>query len=175
MTEKKGSDKVRLAFILGGCGCLGVTVIGILAAIAIPSFIGYTRSAKASEARANVESLYVAVQGYYDYERPGPDGALARALPPSLPRTPAAPGCGEKQTWPMDAAPGWAELGFTIPDPFYYAYEYERDPDGRSFTIRAIGDLDCDGVTSRFEIRGVIDAQGQLQRSPGIFVENEHE
>jgi len=48
----------------------------------------------------------------------------------------------------------------------YYAFEYERGADGRSFVIPAVGDLDCDGETSLFELHGLVDASGELVAGP---------
>lgn len=164
MSTKKGGAGKWVAIVVGGCGCL-VVVGGILAAIAIPSFIGYVRKSKTAEATANVEAIFAGVSSYH---------AMNGELPASLPRTPAQPGCEVKVAWPPDAAPGWSDVGFTPYDPVYYAYEYERQPDGRSFVVRAVGDLDCDGTTSLFELRGTAGPTG-VDRGPGLRTENETE
>lgn len=41
-----------------------------------------------------------------------------------------------------------------------------------SFTARAIGDLDCDGVHSTFELVGRVDGQGRAEIAPGIWEMN---
>jgi hypothetical protein len=88
-------------------------------------------------------------------------------LPPALPLTPSQVPCGASpQPWPQDAALGWSALGFAPDQPLRYSYEYVPDPDGKSFTVRARGDLNCDGKTSLFESR-----PGQLRPR----VENELE
>jgi type IV pilus assembly protein PilA len=45
-----------------------VAIIGILAAVAIPAFIGYMRRAKTSEAGANLKNLFTLAAGYYENE-----------------------------------------------------------------------------------------------------------
>jgi hypothetical protein len=55
--------------------------------------------------------------------------------------------------WPADAAPGWSALGFAPTEALRYSYEYAPDPDGKSFAVRARGDLNCDGKTSLYEVR----------------------
>ena len=44
-----------------------VAIIGVLAAVAIPSFTGFQKRARASEAKTNLGSLYTAEKGY-NYE-----------------------------------------------------------------------------------------------------------
>jgi len=129
--------------------------VGMAAAIAIPSFVKYTRSAKVSEARMQVRSLALGVVGAYQQERAGPEGPVVHVLPESLPLTPGAPTCG-RHAWPADAPSGFGAIGFAPADPLYYSYELEVAPDRRSFVARAVGDLDCDGVTSSFELPGTV-------------------
>ena len=64
-------------------------------------------------------------------------------------------------TW---SAPGWRELGFTIDTEYRYTYEYAPDPGGTSATVRAIGDLDCDGKSSLYEVKLTV-AGGLVARS----------
>lgn len=49
--------------------------------------------------------------------------------------------------------PGWSQLEFSIDDDFRYTYSYVPDPSGRFATLRAVGDLDCDDVKSRYEVK----------------------
>lgn len=60
--------------------------------------------------------------------------------------------------------PGWQALAFSIDDDHRFSYEYVPDPSGRSAIVRAIGDLDCDDVTSLYEVEIKIDAGGALRR-----------
>jgi hypothetical protein len=97
------------------------------------------------EARTNLASLTRDVKAAQ---------AKTGKLPPALPPTPSQVPCGaEPVPWPQSAAPGWRALGFSPTDPVRYSYEYAPDPDGKSFTVRARGDLNCDGKTSLFEAR----------------------
>ncbi|HEY9880399.1 MAG TPA: type IV pilin-like G/H family protein [Leptolyngbyaceae cyanobacterium] len=54
-------------WILGGlgCGCLSLIVLGILAAIALPSFLNQASNAKQSEARTYVGSMLRGQQAYF--------------------------------------------------------------------------------------------------------------
>jgi hypothetical protein len=79
-----------------------------------------------------------------------------------VPATPAGPTplptCCEQAegTCSPDAAlwatPGWQALGFSIDDDYRYTYSYVPDPSGRSAIVRAIGDLDCNGESSLYEL-----------------------
>lgn len=53
----------------------------------------------------------------------------------------------------MWSAPGWRQLEFSVDGNFRYTYEYVPDPSGRSAVVRATGDLDCDGTSSRYELK----------------------
>jgi hypothetical protein len=54
-------------------------------------------------------------------------------------------------TW--DEEP-WRSLTFSARLPLSYSLQYELGGDRKSFTLRAAGDPDCDGVPSRLEIEG---------------------
>jgi hypothetical protein len=49
------------------------------------------------------------------------------------------------------------------------------DPGPNGFEAWAIGDLDGDGVTSLFTRTGKIDASGNLNVDPTVFIHNESE
>ena len=51
------------------------------------------------------------------------------------------------------SAPGWRALAFSIDDPFRFQYEYAPEPGGRSAVLRATGDVDCDGTSSKYEVK----------------------
>lgn len=58
------------------------------------------------------------------------------------------------------AVPGWQALAFSVDDDFRYTYSYIPDPGGRSAIVRAVGDVDCDGKASLYEVEIRIDADG---------------
>ena len=131
-----------------GCASLAVLMvpcIGVLSAIAIPSFIRYTRRAKTVEAQTNVAAIARGVTEYCETERFPPGSALPDAVGPSI-ITPSA----ARQIQDFNA-PGWQAVGFGSSDPLYYAYSIVR-PDASSLQVVAEGDLDGNGVRSRYEI-----------------------
>jgi hypothetical protein len=78
-------------------------------------------------------------------------------LEPAGPTPPLGACCDQGGTCAVDDAQwqagGWAALGFTIDDPHRYSYQYVPAPDGKSAIVRAVGDLDCDGVRGTYEIK----------------------
>src|SRR5688572_10363712 len=48
-----------------------VAILGILAALAIPAFIGYVRRSKTSEATGNLNSMFKSAASYFSQERAG--------------------------------------------------------------------------------------------------------
>lgn len=141
--------------------------LAISAAVAIPAFVTYVRRAKGAEAVTNLKQLAQGVQEAYEREH---------ALPASLPALPAGAPSDEKRPWPSDVtAAGYAALGFRPAAAMvFYVYSYERSDDGQSFVVRAVGDLDADGVQSVFTAAGQVEATG-LVLSEGVRAENELE
>ena len=88
--------------------------------------------------------------------------ATAVAVTGKVPPTPAGPTpqptCCEQggechadaTTW---SAQGWRELQFSIDGTYRYTYQYVPDPNGQGALVRAVGDLDCNGNTSLYELR----------------------
>jgi len=78
-----------------------VAIIGILAAVAIPSFMKYIRRAKTVEATMNVRKMFDSSVSYFEGEHANKTGqALARQFPtnagPSPGATATAACCGQK-------------------------------------------------------------------------------
>lgn len=84
--------------------------------------------------------------------------AVTGKVPPSAAGPTPVPSCCEQGgTCKADAtvwsAQGWRDLAFTIDGTYRYTYQYIPDPSGTSALVRAVGDLDCDGITSLYEVR----------------------
>jgi len=119
-----------------------VAFAGILAAIAIPSFINYVRRAKTVEAEFTLANCVEAVAAYQ---------AANGALPEGVGWTPAEPP-GEAKYAPNPALwsiPPWSAIGFSMLDPHFYRYRIVRE--GDTATCQAEGDLDGDDVRSLYE------------------------
>lgn len=89
---------------------------------------------------------------------------------PEAPAGPTpAPGCCDRGgTCEPDparwSAPGWRALGFSIDSEHRFAYAYVPDPGGRSATLRATGDQDCDGEPALYELEIRIEPSGTSRR-----------
>jgi hypothetical protein len=79
------------------------------------------------------------------------------------------PGCCERGgTCAPDAAlwaaPAWRELGFSIDGEHRFSYQYAPDPSGLAATLRATGDVACDGAVRTVELKLTV-AGGQVLRT----------
>ncbi|MBN2493558.1 MAG: prepilin-type N-terminal cleavage/methylation domain-containing protein [Deltaproteobacteria bacterium] len=96
-----------------------VAIVGILAAVAIPSFLGYIKDARLSEAIENVQSIMVAEQAYYNNHH-----QYTTALgwcPPTLPASILAKTAYETQLWPNCGA-DWNSFGWAPERPVAFRY-----------------------------------------------------
>jgi len=89
-------------------------------------------------------------------------------VPPTAAGPTPEPGCCERGgTCPADAAawaaPGWRELGFSIDGEHRFSYQYAPDASGLAATLRATGDVACDGALRTIELKLTV-AGGQLLR-----------
>lgn len=138
--KKKLSTGAIIVIVLAGVAVVTVPIVGILAAIAIPSFTRYTQRAKALEATSHLTLLRAAVQNYCTREG---------RYPPSASPLPASP-----STEPVAAAfasdPTFSALGFA-PGPVRYSYSLVNTNDGRVRLV-ARGDLDGDALQSEYVI-----------------------
>ncbi len=155
------------------------SIIGILAAIAVPALTNQTSSSKATEAILGVEGITKKVSLYYDKRG---------TLPPPGALTPAdvSPGAKNKlsvQLPAFTADPGWNAITFMPSSDFYYSYRFIPEcgegegavecEDGKKAWVEAQGDLDGDGDLSLYTRELVIEG-GQLKFGP-IFVQDELE
>lgn len=165
-----GRSLAITALALSGASVL---TTAILAAVAIPAFISYMRRARTEEARTQVLQIANRVNLQTSMRVAAHDGTPV-VFPPSIALTPSAPSC-EPVRWPLNAPAGWTAVGY-LPDGFFrYAYELRTSADGRTATVRAEGDLDCDGLRSVYQLRLFFDASGEPQHDAEIHVENELE
>ncbi len=147
-----------------------VAIIGLLAAIAVPSFMKYLAKAKTGEAMTELEKIYNGARIYYT------EVDTYAQFPASEPVTPAVSCCASGgKCQPSQAlwdTPTWNALGFSVSDPHYFRYGFDSSGtmgDAR-FTAHAHGDLDCDGVYSTFTMLGWGQSMGRdMAGSAAIF------
>lgn len=148
-------EGLALAGMIISIVSLALGVLGILAAIAIPAFMGSMAVTKRSEAVIQLDKLGKAAILEYHTSAAYPIGKASL--------TPATDCCaqnfaGRRKCEPdpaQFAAPVWRALDFQIDAPHYYQYTYES-ADGQSFTATATGDLDCDGTTVTYVLEGYV-------------------
>jgi type IV pilus assembly protein PilA len=163
-----------------------VAILGILAALAIPAFIGYVRRSKTAEATGNLNSLFKSAASYMAAERTSQGMATAStstycsvATEAMSPVTPTA----NKQRYA--AGTSAQALGFSIADFVYFGYGIDSSTSttgkcgwGASqsvYTFYASGDLDGDTTMSRFELATGTDADATLYHAKGFYIVNEIE
>jgi type II secretory pathway pseudopilin PulG len=153
-------------------------VVGSLLAVAVPAFV---RNLHASKLVEPVDGVTAIAEGATTYAKAHD---VPHAYPPSAPLTPAVVPHGTREVDPVGAwdQPTWKALGFRaaeegVPHAFAFAFESANGDARSSFTAIAHGDLDGDGVTSTFEVRGSYDqgADAGPAIEPGIVVRAEVE
>lgn len=128
-------------------------ILGLLALCAIATCPAAKRACTAHNRAREADDLVDAIG-----DRVAEHVATTGRVPPTAaPATPHPSCCDQGGTCSDDAAtwsaPGWRELGFSVDGPYRYTYEYVPDPSGTSAVVRAVGDLDCNGVSSLYELR----------------------
>ena len=151
-----------------------VVILGVLAAVAIPSFSRYVRRSKTAEATGNLSKIYMGEVAYFvrAAEESSASFVTAPSTFPTL--TPATPPTGSKfpaqpTSFTMDTA--WSAIGFAIDLPCYYTYGASGS--ATAYTVISVGDLDGDGVTSQFQRRAELNG-GEIQGSQ-LIITNEIE
>jgi hypothetical protein len=117
------------------------------------AFDEYAAKSKATEAKLILNQLYRGAQvSFLEQGRfPGPSAGPV----PSLDACCKQGGKCAPSSAQWDAEP-WRSLGFSVDDPHYYSYAYEVSADGRTITVMAQGDLDCDGVRSSYSMTATV-------------------
>ena len=164
-----------------------VAIIGILASVAIPSFLRNAKNAKSTEARVQLEKIYTSSRTYIielhstigsgiplipqfpDGEAPTPAGSCCAAAPSLVQKCSPDP-----NLW---SSPTWQALLFSVDSPHYYHYAYTSTGSaapgpGSSFRAQAYGDLNCDGTYSTYELFGEWNnADHDVHGAGGFFID----
>jgi prepilin-type N-terminal cleavage/methylation domain-containing protein len=130
-----------------------VAIIGLLASVAIPAFLEYMRSGKASEAQIALNRLGKTARANFvrnAYYPVGNEGPLPGGSPCGLPNGTFTAG---HFTSLRTGGGMFEQLEFTVEEEFRFRYSYES-ADGTSFTALAIGDMDCDGIDGTVQALG---------------------
>ncbi len=176
-THRAGFTLVELMIV--------VSIIGVLAALAIYGVARYLRHAKTAEATRALGAIENGSRQQYERETPWGDPSSVMTLawvhsfcPPDGP-TPASVPMASKA--PVVAGQwdtqGWACLKFAIDAPSYYSYQYASNSGTGTaavYSAYAFGDLDGNGVQSTFRLVGVGGPGGDAVRQSWLAI-NEDE
>lgn len=147
-------EGLALAGIIISSITLALGLLGILGAVAIPSFMDYAKRSRKTEAALQLNKLARSAKRVYAETSSFPTG--------SAPLTPPEPCCGQRNNhcpavptlYASD--PTWRALDFQIDEDTLFQYSYSASPDGQSFVAKAVGDLDCDGTFITYELTGTV-------------------
>jgi hypothetical protein len=194
LTPKQEAGKLTLDIDLEKWGT--ITMMGVSAAIAIPSFVKYKRKAKTTEAIDTLDKIAKGATAYFSSPRVAMDTGLM--LPPQFPKssgmTPKVGTCCASLGGPdrndndkCDPAPGdwatetWSALYFQMSDEHYFVYDFTsngKTGNDAEFTVSAYGDLDCDGIKSTYQRFGrgkVENSERTVENGNALYIENEGE
>ena len=137
-----------------------VAIIGVLAAVAIPAYMDYTRKSKTSEAALNLNKLGKNQKTKFQAE----STFTTQSSSGVLPARPKSSGCcgGSGATpgqMPNKCTPdptgfkndvAFNDMEFSLGEPSEYVYSYTGG--SMQATAYAIGDLDCDKVEATWRL-----------------------
>ena len=148
---------------------VGIAILGAIGAVAIPTFVRDLHGSRFVEPTEGLARIGAGAIAYANQNGQFPESApLTPAIPPRGKKEADPPGIWETATWRALSFQPSAE---GVP----HAYSFSFESTGAAFVAQARGDLDGDGVTSLFEIRGLIKKGEKPELTPGMHIEQELE
>jgi prepilin-type N-terminal cleavage/methylation domain-containing protein len=142
VSKQRGFTIIELAIV--------VAIIGVLAAVAIPMFMCHMRSAKASEAKLQLNKMALDAKTYFFANSKYPQGTAA-----VLPGADGAACTGSNGhfavSFSWSADPVWSALSFEVVEPNLFSYHFQSTTPSTAQGL-AVGDLDCDGTKITYQL-----------------------
>jgi len=163
-----------------------VAIVGVLAAIAIPTFLTYARRSKTSEATNNLSAIYRHAAVYYNLERIVQQGLTSThaancVVTTTATSVPAIPGAMAQYAF-FGGNPSFADIHYVRREAVFFGYAVNSSlgtcdcPASSSlFTLAAHGNLDDDSNLSTFEISVGSNSNADVYHSPGFYIVDEIE
>jgi type IV pilus assembly protein PilA len=161
-----------------------VAVLGILAAIAIPSFVSFIRRSKTVEATDQLKNMFTRAAVYYarDHSGSGMSTTTMTACTVGSADNKIDPSSQKQQGDYTDSS--FSALSLNIRSATYFRYEIESIGGGSRcnvpssteiYHLRARGDLDGDGERSLFELATASNSDNELFHARSFYVSSETE
>jgi hypothetical protein len=172
--RREGLTVVEVALLL--------SLLGVVFAVSVPTFVRSLRTDKMAEAPREMERIFGAAAAYYASPQATANGKRVHCMPEAAGPTPPKP-TREPQQVAFGTGEGsatWRAIGYEPAEPIRYRYSFlparagcdvlPVDSRGETvLTLRAEGDLDGDGVLSLYE-RVVVTRAGSLELEPLLSV-----
>jgi len=154
-----------------------VTIIGILAATAMPVFKKYLVKSKTTEAHANIRKIFDGESIYFTEEHTDSSGSVLAKRFVAFPNTPALSLIGVNKVTADWSGEEFSAIRFAADGAVFYSYTVVTTglDTNAAFTARAQGDLNGNGTYSLFERVATINAGGEVLGGSGVYVDDELE
>ena len=159
-----------------------VAILGVLSAIAIPSFSIYMKRSRSAEATGELKALFNRAASYYQRERADPGIMGEHRIDCVVDDVSNDVDPNDHKQQGNYAKPAWVALGF---DTFYGYFRYDAITGGGRcgipantpgvYTLRAIGDLDDDDINSTFDLAVGSNSDNELYHARGFNIVNDYE